>query len=770
MIQALMKSLACLSALVFVTTSSLAAPLYEPFNFAAGATLIGQTASFDSVTWQQAGPNAGLTNQPMIVAGNLEYPGRPPSKGNSVLLGGNGCSARFSFQNVHTIRRGSLYYSFLMQVTDLTGISTDGVFWVGFNNTQGSQTAVVGSGGACLIIRGVVENGATNRFQIGISKNAGQIAAAGFSTNLFTANETILIVASYDYQPDGAEVSRVWINPDPATFGAGSDPPHDALAPNTGTALNNIRSFVLCNRNDAEPRRVIVDDLLIGTSWADVVPGTNDMQVSIAPIDQRVTPGTDALFEIRAIRADSYQWQFKGVGISGATGTRLVITNAHAADVGTYSVVMSNTAALATNSAALSVVSGAFPSLSNLWSLAPGSRSYITAGDHQRTLAYYAPSNHLYVLSRTNVSGTTVESAGLTINVLDATTGGHQYQLRTTDQGGAQVITGASGSTILSGIAVADDGALYACNVSDTSGGSAAQWKLYRWADGGSNTSPRLVFGPSTLALQSISLRWGDALAVRGSGTNTQVMVDDDEGLFVTMLTPTDETLNTFDYLFPGVVFQYASQSYGRGVTGRTLLFGPGDTIWQMRRGRPYGRPPALARSAYDFNSRTTTVETNLNVFTSLTGPLGMDSTHLAAIIFAPDSSTPDSLALFDISDTAAPILLSRQNFPVNRQNNANSFGQVIVAGNRVFALDANNGLMGFVIAPPGATPPSLNIARGGGDVLISWNTNAADYALEKTASLSPPNWSNAGSPAIVEGEYVVTNSASGNGFYRLKK
>jgi hypothetical protein len=367
------------------------------------------------------------------------------------------------------------------------------------------------------------------------------------------------------------------------------------------------------------------------------------------------------------------------------------------------------------------------------------------------------------------VSGATVESSGLTINVLDGATGGQQYPLRTTDPGGAQVITGAGGSTILSGIAVADDGAIYACNVSDTGGGAAAQWKLYRWADGGSNTSPRLVFGPSTLALQNISLRWGDALAVRGRGTNTQVLVDDDEGLFVTMLTPTDETLNTFDY-FTGVAFQYAPQSYGRGAVGRTLRFGPGDTFWQMRRGRPYGRPPSLIRSAYDFNSRTTMVETNLNLFTSFTGPLGMDSNHLAAIIFAPDSSTPDSLALFDISDVATPILLSSQNFPVNRQGNANSFGQVIVAGNRVFSLDANNGLMGFDIVPQGPTSPALKIARVGDDVLVSWTTNAADYALEKTASLSSPSWSNAGNPAIAGDQFIITNSILNGSFYRLKK
>ena len=105
-----------------------------------------------------------------------------------------------------------------------------------------------------MIVRGVVESGATNRFQIGISKNAGQIAAAGYSTNLFTTNETILIVASYDYQSDGAEVSRAWINPHPSTFGAQTDPPHDAMAPNTGAVLTTFAALSW-QSNDAEPRR-----------------------------------------------------------------------------------------------------------------------------------------------------------------------------------------------------------------------------------------------------------------------------------------------------------------------------------------------------------------------------------------------------------------------------------------------------------------------------------------------------------------------------------
>ncbi|MEO5804441.1 MAG: hypothetical protein ABIR24_13025 [Verrucomicrobiota bacterium] len=764
-----MKSITFFSLSLWFVLSADGAPIYEPFDYSDGANLIGQANSFEGVSWLQAGPDTA--NQPVILAENLNYSARPPAKGNRIILGGLGTSARFSFSNVHTIRTNALYYSFLMQATDITSISTSGIFWAAFNNTQGSQTTTPSVAAARLITRGATnESGTVIGYQIGVSKNSGTVGDFQFATNIFTTNDVVFVVVGYDYTADN---SRLWINPDPATFGAVTAPVASAVS-TAGGVFSNIRSFVLFNRSAAEPARVIVDDLMIGTSWADVVPKADDMDVVIAPVSQRLVPGQDALFEIKAGRANSFQWQSGGTNIPGATGTRLIITNAQTSDGGTYSVVMSNAAAVVTNSVNLTVVSTNHNVLSPLWSLAPGSRPYITAGDHQRTLAYYALSNHLYVLSRTSSSGTTIDAAGLTINVLNATNGEFLHQLSLTNSEGTPVIVGALNSIILSGIAVADDGAIYACNVSDTGGGSAAQWKLYRWVNGGSNTVPVQVFGPGSLALQTISLRWGDTLSARGSGTNTQIMVDDDEGLYGAMFTPTDETLNTFEHLYSGVVFQYFTQSYGRGSAGRSLFFGTGDTIWQMRRSRPYGRMPTLTQSAFDFVSRTSTVVTNLNVFSSFTGPFAMDLTngYLAAIIFAPDASIPDSVALYDIANLAQPILLSRKNFPVNRQSNGNSFGQVIVSSNRVFALDANNGLTAFAIAPPIETGPQLTILLSGNNAVISWPSSATGFVLEKTVSLSNPDWATVNEPVQQQnGQYVVTDPISGTAsFYRLKK
>src|SRR5688500_11398898 len=127
-----MKAIISFSMALLSALPALAAPIYEPFDYPSELNLIGRANTFENISWLQAGPDT--TNYATIVPGNLEYSGKPPGKGNSVLLGGLGTSTRLSFSNIHTVRTNALYYSFLMQVTDMTGISTSGIFWMAFNN------------------------------------------------------------------------------------------------------------------------------------------------------------------------------------------------------------------------------------------------------------------------------------------------------------------------------------------------------------------------------------------------------------------------------------------------------------------------------------------------------------------------------------------------------------------------------------------------------------------------------------------------------------
>jgi hypothetical protein len=73
------------------------------------------------------------------------------------------------------------------------------------------------------------------------------------------------------------------------------------------------------------------------------------------PQSQNVSVGSSVLFSVAAngFGALSYQWQFNGGSIFGATGTDLTLTNVQAANAGNYSVVVSNFAGAVTSAVAV---------------------------------------------------------------------------------------------------------------------------------------------------------------------------------------------------------------------------------------------------------------------------------------------------------------------------------------------------------------------------------------------------------------------------------
>ena len=70
--------------------------------------------------------------------------------------------------------------------------------------------------------------------------------------------------------------------------------------------------------------------------------------------------------------------------------------------------------------------------------------------------------------------------------------------------------------------------------------------------------------------------------------------------------------------------------------------------------------------------------------------------------------------------------------------------------------------------------PPALAIAPDAapGKVALSASTAAAGYQLETSPALSPPGFTRSTvSPAVVDGQFVVTNTAAGtNRYYRLHR
>ena len=254
---------------------------FDPFApavtaYAPGANLIGQTNASGGY-WTQAGPSG---NQPTIQAGSLSVGGFSGPSGNSVVFGGNGMSARFN-PGTNTAN-GTWFYSLIVRLADITGLSSSGVFWAGFNNSSGTQTTTPLSVGTRVVTRS-----ATGGFNLGLDKSSGSAPSFVFSPLVFTPNDVLFLVGSYTFNSGSTtdDVSQLWINPPASTFGQATAPPA-ALTNSAGTDLSGIASLVLFNRNSAEPATIIADEVRVGASWASVTPPAESQTVPVLNISR----------------------------------------------------------------------------------------------------------------------------------------------------------------------------------------------------------------------------------------------------------------------------------------------------------------------------------------------------------------------------------------------------------------------------------------------------------------------------------------------------
>jgi hypothetical protein len=476
--------------------------------------------------------------------------------------------------------------------------------------------------------------------------------------------------------------------------------------------------------------------------------------ILVQPAPARALEGSSATLRVIAQRGFTFQWYKNGSIVTGATNSVLTLSNVALTDSGNYSVQVSNpTSSITSSTANLQVLSlQDFYRLTKIWGTAPGQQPYfITAGGsgtapNQRSFAYNSFSNHLYVVARQG-SATQV----FDVHVVDADTGAPLYRLNTN----GMVFSGQIG---LVGIEVAADGAIYACNVDAASG--VPNWKLYRWADGNSNTVPQLVFEGDPLGLGTAN-RWGDAISVRGAGINTEVLIDSQTHGYIAILKPTDASLTAFS---SALNWWFEENTLGTGF-GRSVQFGQGNTIWQKRLTTP------LVRSSYDAANPFTLATTNLLIpFPSTTSAARVDEArNLVGTLnlIGVTGSAPDKLDLYDITSPSSPVLLSRVDFPVNKLANAPGIGKVIITEDRVFALLEQNGMLACRLEIGAVEPPTLQISMSGANITLSWE--GTGFTLEATTSLTSPAWTTvphqAGSPN------TATEATSGTAkFYRLRQ
>src|SRR5205085_8886888 len=94
----------------------------------------------------------------------------------------------------------------------------------------------------------------------------------------------------------------------------------------------------------------------------------------------------------------------------------------------------------------------------------------------------------------------------------------------------------------------------------------------------------------------------------------------------------------------------------------------------------------------------------------------------------------------------------------------ANPNGSLVLAANTLYGATSGGGNSGagtlFSIMVWAVQP---TITPLGTNVIISWPTNSSGYTVESTTNLASAIWSlNPSPPAVVNGEYTVTNPISG--------
>ena len=225
--------------------------LYDSFNYSTG-TLAPSITTPTNGSWLAL--NTGTA--PVVTTGNLDVTGLQASSGNSASwASGNIQEAYTTFSSVST---GLLYYSFAFRLTAVPTTTTYsfGLLQPGGTTNFGSTIWLRASGSG---------------FNIGLD-NRTLAPTSNYAAPTYNLNDTIFIVGSYEFVGGTLnDVSKLWINPSSTNFGALSAPTATITATAGAAAdLTGVNGFLLRGASGSPSGQM--DELKIGTTWADVTP------------------------------------------------------------------------------------------------------------------------------------------------------------------------------------------------------------------------------------------------------------------------------------------------------------------------------------------------------------------------------------------------------------------------------------------------------------------------------------------------------------------
>jgi hypothetical protein len=344
---------------------------------------------------------------------------------------------------------------------------------------------------------------------------------------------------------------------------------------------------------------------------------------------------------------------------------------------------------------------------------------WVSTNDRHRGLAFNLVSGNLLTTSR-------YPETNAAVYVLNAANG---------TLSGTMSVTGVKTDINfpLNKIGVAEDGVIYACNLAVDSAvvvpaGNNGPFRLYRWAN--ESAQPTLAYegDPSEANEAAANRRFGDSMAVRGSGVNTEILVPTRTGTNVALFRTTDGV--NFTPMLIAVPELFA----GVGIAMQSVAWGEGDTFYTKADTASLAGMRSLQYFSLDTNSATAALlDSHLNLAARLGAPFAFDpQRNLLAIIktHLVGGFPTHQLRLF--KKTA--LGLDQQDLPVpyrpfaTTNLNGNGVGDVAFGGGKVFALNCNNGIIAFNIKESPITTTIFWAEDGGfsGPQLGSvWKANA---------------------------------------------
>jgi hypothetical protein len=380
----------------------------------------------------------------------------------------------------------------------------------------------------------------------------------------------------------------------------------------------------------------------------------------------------------------AYQWYFNtNTPIVGANSSSLALGTADFADTGIYSVIVTNNFGSVTSSfASVTVVPAGYSAVAaQAWSLAPGSRDYLTANDTQRGMAFDPVSQSLVLVSRAPTNG---------IHVISAADGA--------DLGELDVSLLSAGTPpgffAINAVGVADDGVVYAANM--VLNAAVDTFAVYRWQDTTNGTGMGLAY----FSTPGFTGRLGDTLTARGSGVDTELLASFNAGTNIALLN----TFDGFNFNFNLIaVTNLPADAQANGFARLGIAFGPTNTFWAKSSGFN------LRLVRYDVAAGTGEVIATYPSIPGSIAPIGVDNSNnlLAGIAI---TQIPQNLALYDLLAAGEPALVDRELYAANNPN-INGTGTVAfdIAGGRIFSLDSNNGILALNYAPRLYITPEVN-------------------------------------------------------------